>query len=132
MTKETKGYITIGAGILAMIALISGIAGWSNYKIGRLEADVADAKRTAEASEHEAMRKESEAAGYRQKIAYLETQLGETKTSARKQDEKLEKLNSDSRRVRVDADRARGTRVVPADTRQLCEKLAELGHPCSE
>ncbi len=128
LTTQTKIYIVIAAGF---IALIAGAAAWSNYRIRSLENRVESAKRSADRSQQAAVQKEAEAETHRQKIAYLERLLGETEQLARKQDEKLEKLNSDSRRARGDVDRARRTRAVPAGAVELCEKLADLGHPCT-
>ena len=74
--------------------------------------------------------KEVESAEYRQKIEYLERQLSDIQTKARKQDEKLEKLSVNSGRARVDVERAKRTRAIDTDATELCRKLAELGHPC--
>jgi hypothetical protein len=127
MTKQIKIYIAIAVAVLAFVA---GIAGWAKFRIGRLEKAVADAKKQSAALERKATLKEAEAAEYIQKIAYLERQLGEVRHLARKQDEQLERLSDNSRRARGDLDRARRTRVVPADDAALCAKLAELGHAC--
>ncbi len=128
ITTQTRIYIVIAAGV---IALIVGAAAWSNYRIRSLENRVESAKRSADRSQQAAVQKEAEAETYRQKIAYLERLLGENEQLARKQNEKLEKLNSDSRRARGDVDRARRTRAVPTNAVELCEKLADLGHPCT-
>ena len=76
------------------------------------------------------MAKEMEAAGYKQKIEYLEGKLAEIQTIARKQDEELEKLNTNTHSARTDVDRARRTSSITADADELCQKLAELGHAC--
>ena len=129
MRTATKLYIA--AAVLAVLAIaIGGI--WSGRTITRLERNVDTAKTKAETQEQATASRELEAAAYEQKIAYLERQLGELKELTRKQDEKLEKLNINSRHARGDADRARRTRSVPTDTAELCEKLAELGHPCEQ
>lgn len=116
----------------AVLGSIAGIAGWANYKIGKLENAVSKAKERSEELERTAVLKEAEAAENVEKIAYLERQLGEIKDLARKQDEQLERLSDYSGRVRGDLDRARRTRVVPTDEPRLCAKLAELGHPCGQ
>jgi predicted trehalose synthase len=129
MKLTTKTYIAIGAAVL----LIAGILGsWllSNHKISRLERAVATAKALANEKESHAIAKEIEAAEYKQKIEYLETQLAEIGGLARKQDEELEKLNVISHGARGDVERARRTRSVAATAEQLCQKLAEVGHPC--
>ncbi len=128
ITTQTKIYIVIAA---VFVALIVGAAAWSNYRIRSLENRVESVKRSADRSQQAAIEKETEAEVYKQKIAYLERLLGETGQLARKQDEKLEKLNSDSRRARGDVDRARRTSAVPTNAVELCEKLAGLGHPCT-
>ncbi len=127
MSIRTKIYI-IAAVIAAVI--IGGAAAWTGYRIQTLERAVEKAKGDGNSLQQEAIRKEADAAVFVEKIEYLERQIGELQNSARKQDEKLEKYNSNSRRARGDVDRARDTRTVPTDTTRLCEKLAELGHPC--
>ena len=127
MTTITKIYIAAAA--LAALAVIAGGV-WSGHRIRTLERAVGTGKTNAEALEQKATEKEIDAGAYRQKIIHLEHQLDELKETGRKQDEKLETLNTNSRVARGDADRARRTRVVAADAGKLCEKLAELGHPC--
>jgi hypothetical protein len=127
MTLQIKICIAIA---IAVLAFVAGVAGWANYKVGRLDDAVAEAKHKAAVLERAATLKEAESAGYVEKIAYLERRLGEINNLARKQDEQLERLSNNSRRVRGDLDRARRTRVVPADDAALCGKLAELGHAC--
>ena len=84
MTKDIKTYIAI---VVAVFGVIAGFAGWANYKIGRLDRAVTEARQRADVLERAATLKEAEAAEYVQKIAYLERQLGEIKNLARKQDE---------------------------------------------
>ena len=127
MKTATKIYITAAA-VLALTIAAAGL--WSGYRIKTLERTVDSAKADAETLEQTAQRNEADAAAYRQKIAYLERQLDEFRDIARKQDEKLEKSNSNVRAARSDADRARRTSVGPTDAVKLCAKLAELGHPC--
>lgn len=129
MTTRTKIYVALAALTVAMVA---GAAAWGHYRIRHLERAVDNAKQAAAASDKRATEKEAEAGHYLKKIEYLERQLGDITTIARKQDEKLEILTNNSRRVRGDLERARRTRVVPADTDTLCAKLADLGHPCGE
>ncbi len=125
--------IYIGLSIAAIFAVgIFGGAVWSNNKIAKLESAIDDAKQKAEGSRQLAEKKEIEAAQYKQKIEYLEQQITEIQTIARKQDEELEKLNVNSSRARDDADRARSTRSIAANADELCQKLAELGHPCEK
>ena len=129
MTLNTKIYI--GVAVVAVFAIgIFGGSAWSNHKIERLEQAVDNAKQNAERSAQAAAEKETAAAEFRQKTEYLERQLTEIQTIARKQDEQLEKLNTNTRGARADVDRARRTRTIAATAAELCQKLAELGHGC--
>lgn len=131
MTMRTKIYI--GFAIAAILAAgIFGGAEWSNHKIAKLESAVERAKQLAEGSRQLAGKREIEAAEYKQKIEYLERQLTDIQTIARKQDYELEKLNDNSGRARIDADRTRRTRSIAANAGELCKKLAELGHGCEQ
>lgn len=129
MNLATKLYIA--AAVLVALTIVGGGV-WSGYTINRLKRNVDSAKTKAETLEQTASARESDAAAYEQKIAYLERQLIELKETTRKQDERLEKLNANSRSARGDADRARRARSVPTDAGTLCDKLAGLGHPCDE
>ncbi len=129
MTLQTKIYIGLAVAAI-FTAVILGGAAWSNHKITRLEKTVEEAKATAISSHQSAIRKEIEAAEYKQKIEYLERRLTEIQITKRKQDEKLEKLNVDSRSARRNVERAKRTRTINADAGELCRKLAELGHAC--
>lgn len=126
---RTKLYVGLG---VAAIFTIGILGGWlsSSYKISKLENAVEASKQVANEKELQAAAKENEAAGYKQKIEYLEGQLGEIGRLARKQDEELEKLNISTRGARADVEHARRTRSIAATTEQLCEKLAQVGHPC--
>ena len=127
MTSTTKIYIGIAA---ATIIAISATALWQSHKLTVLENAVESAKQTADEKRKAAAAKELEAAEYQKKTEYLERQLSEIQTTARKQDEKLEKLNINSRTASGRVERAKRVRTIPADTVELCEKLAELGHAC--
>ena len=129
MTQKTKIYIGIAAVIF--IAIL-GTHFWQSHKIAGLENSVRDAKQVAEEKRETAAAKELEAAEYKQKIEYLEHQLADVQTKTRKQDEKLEKLNVNSRDARGDVERAKRTRTIDTTADQLCAKLAQLGHSCSE
>ena len=129
MTLRTKIYLGLAAAAILAAAILSGGA-WSSYKIKRLETAVEKTKQIGIQKEQLAATKELEAAEYKQKIDYLERQLSEIQISKRRQDEKLEMLNANSRSARGDVERARRTRAIGADAGELCAKLAELGHPC--
>ena len=126
----TKNYYIALAVVAILLLGIFGGAAWSNHKITKLEQRVDTEKLNAERFEQTAAAKEVEAAEYKQKNEYLETQLTEIQTIARKQDEELEKLNVNTRGARDGVDRARRTRTIAATADELCEKLAELGHGC--
>ncbi|MEJ7624078.1 MAG: hypothetical protein WKF34_08785 [Pyrinomonadaceae bacterium] len=127
MNLKTKLYIAAAA--VFAVVLIGGAA-WSHREVGKLEIKVARAKTDAERQALDARAREIEAASYREKIAYLEAKLTDIQQLARKQDEELEKLNSNTHRARGDVNRARRTRSVAVTANELCQKLAELGHGC--
>lgn len=131
MDFTTKTYIGLGVAALFAIGIFGGWL-WSSYKISKLENTVVAAKQNADEKEQQAAAKENEAAENKQKIEYLETQLADIGRLARKQDEELEKLSINTRGARGDVERARRTRSVTATTEQLCQKLAEVGHPCDQ
>ena len=129
MNLKTKIYLGLSV-IAIFVAGILGSAAWSTQRIAKLERTVEETKRIADQKQALAAAKEVESAEYRQKIEYLERQLSDIQTKARKQDEKLEKLSVNSGRARVDVERAKRTRAIDTDATELCRKLAELGHPC--
>src|SRR5438874_7308583 len=86
MIMNTQTKIYIGLAIAAIFALgILGGAALSDYKIHELENAVENAKGDADQKQQLAAAKETEAAQYKQKIEYLEQQLAEIQTIARKQ-----------------------------------------------
>lgn len=125
---DTKKIIYIGVAV-AVLGILAAAA-WSERKISRLEAAVADAKAAAEVLQQSAATKEIEAAGYKQKAAYLESEIDKLQQISRKQNEKLSIQNTNTRRARTDAIRARGERPNDIDREELCQKLAKLGHEC--
>ena len=123
----------IYAALIVVSAISAGIAAasmWSNHKIAKLERSVAAAKQNADIIESGSLQLEQRAAEYLQKIEYLETSLSEIETIARKQDEKLKELATDTNAVRDGVRRARNVRTIESTNAQLCIKLAELGHAC--
>lgn len=131
MTLRTKIYIGLSVAAIFILGILGGAA-WSNYKIARLEKAVEETRLNADQKEQLAVAKELEAAEYKQKIEFLERHLSEIQTTARKQDEKLEKLNVNSGNARRNVERAKRTRTIDTDTGELCAKLAELGHGCEQ
>lgn len=131
MKPRIKIYIALAVVAILILGIFGGAA-WSNHTLLKLEQAVEAAKQNADRSAQTAAAKEIEAAQYKQKNEYLETQLTEIQTIARKQDEELEKLNVTTRDARDGVDRARRTRTIAANADELCQKLAELGHACGE
>lgn len=129
MQTQTKIYIALGVAAIIAAALI-GSSLWASRKIARLERDIDAAREQASVAENAAAIREIEAAEYKAKIEYLENRIVAIQTIARKQDEELEKLNSNSGRARADLERARRTRPIATNTDELCAKLAAVGHPC--
>ena len=129
MKTATKVYIAAAAAIALVI-----VTAWivSSLRTRSMERLIERSIQNAETLERKAAEAETDSEAYREKISYLEQQLAEIKQTGRKQDEKLETLNTNSRAARRDADRARRTRTVSTDTAELCKKLAGLGHPCEE
>src|SRR5690349_14724042 len=127
MTLRAKLYICLGVALLIAIATTTS---WQSHKITALENSVNDAKRIAAQKQEAAQAKELEAAEYKQKTEYLEQQLSQIKANARKQDEHLQNTITNTRSASGDVERARRRRTIPANTVELCAKLAELGHAC--
>ncbi len=129
MTLQYKIYAALIAAAVLLLA-IAGTAGWSKYKIGKLEQAVGSARVEADKIEQSAIKLEQKAAVYIQKINYLETNLAEIQKIARKQDEELEKLFKDTNDSRAGVLRARSVRTIQSTGAELCAKLADLGHGC--
>ena len=127
MKTATKVYI---AAAVALAFLITMAVIISNLRTRSLQRGIERSVQNAETLERKAAEAETDSAAYREKVSYLERQLAELKQTGRKQDEKLETLNNNSRAAREHADRARASGNVPSNARELCKKLADLGHPC--
>jgi hypothetical protein len=131
MTQLFKNHATLiaaAAGLVLLAVTITWL--WSNHRIARLESEVSETKAAANEKDRLASQRETEAAQYKQKIDYLEQQLADIQHTARKQDEHLTKLNTITNNARRDVDRARRTKSVAVTNAELCQKLAELEHPC--
>jgi DNA-binding helix-hairpin-helix protein with protein kinase domain len=127
MNTQIKIIIAAAAALILGFAIVSMI---SNAKVRSMERAVNAAKQQARASEESAAAAEMQAAGYKQKTEYLETQIAEIGSIARRQDEELEKVSGDVGNARRDVERARKPRAIDANSDELCRKLAELGYPC--
>ena len=121
--------IYLGVAVAFVIALVT-YSSISHFQISRMEAEVEKSKQAASFKEKVAAEKEKQAVEYKAKIEYLEQQLTEIQTIARKQDDELEKLNTNTSDARGALDRARRTRTVTANGKELCARLAEIGHGC--
>lgn len=129
MNKQTKIYIGIALAALTIAAFIFSSI-WTTRKFTNLERELRDAKQAVQTADKLAAEREIEAAAYKQKIEYLESNLTEIQTTARKQDEELEKLNINSRDARNNVERTRRTHTIDTTAAELCAKLAEVGHGC--
>jgi len=129
MNTQTTIYIGIGLAALTIAAFVFSSI-WTTRKFANLERELRDAKQAVQTADKLAATREIEAAAYKQKLEYLENNLTEIQTIARKQDEELEKLNTDTGRARTNLERTRRTRSIDTTAAQLCAKLAEIGRGC--
>jgi peptidoglycan hydrolase CwlO-like protein len=80
MTLQHKIY----AGLIVAAMLFFGIIAadaWSNYKIGKLEKEVTNAKKEADSIQKSAVALEQKASEYKQNIEYIESKLAEIQAS---------------------------------------------------
>lgn len=134
MNTRTKIYIALGIAAVLVIGIFGGSA-WSDHKVRNLERDIDAARQTANDASQKAATLERDAAVYKEKIAYLESQLSDTQTQARRQDEQLKIQKTTTDIARRDVERARGVRPSDASAptaAELCRKLTALGHACDE
>ncbi|MEP6945519.1 MAG: hypothetical protein ABJA02_06335 [Acidobacteriota bacterium] len=131
ISTRMRIYIALAAAVIAVIFIIGNDA-WSGRKVRELERRIDEAKQTTTETEKKAAALELDAAAYKEKIAYLEDRRNEIGETARKQDDEITKRNSIARTARADVARVRGVRSNDASFAELCQKLAALGHTCSE
>ena len=127
MTPKIKIYTAIGAAIFVIAA---GFSLWSGIQMRKLESATNDAKAIAADHQKRADELESTSRKYEEKIAYLEANLSELQTLARKQDEELRTIENTTGNARRDVERARRIRSATVTAEDLCRKLAEVGHGC--
>jgi len=127
LNQKTK-LIATGVAALLLTLFIGSL--WSNHKIASLEREVERAKAVAADKEKAGELMEQRAAGYKAKTEYLEQQIAELNAIAQKQDEELGNLSKNVDSARGNVERARRIRSVASTARDLCAKLADLGHPC--
>ena len=128
MTVNKYGIAT-AIGAVVAIGILSGWV-WSGYKTAKLEHTVDAARAEADAKTKAADETEKRSAEFAAKTEYLEQKLAEIQAIARKQDEELEKLNTNTADARNAAERARSVRSIASTTNELCQRLAEVGHGC--
>ena len=128
MLNQRTKLIATGVAALLLTLFIGSL--WSNHKIASLEREVERARAVADEKEHAGELSEQRAAEYKAKTEYLEQQIAEINAIAKKQDEELGDLSKNVDSARGNVERARRVRSVVATTRDLCAKLADLGHPC--
>lgn len=131
MNTRTKIYIALGVAAVLAIGIFGGSA-WSDHRVRKLERNIEQAKQAANDASRNAEKLERDAAIYKEKIAYLESQLAETGKQARKQDEQINTQKTITDNARRDVERARGVRSNDATAAELCRKLAALGHACDK
>ncbi len=129
MDNKAKIYIAIALAALTIAAFIFSSV-WTIRRFANLERELRDARQAVQTADKLAATREIEAATYKQKLEYLETNLSEIQTIARKQDEELEKLNTDTGRARTNVERTRRIRTIDTTAAELCAKLAEVGRGC--
>lgn len=129
MTPKTKAYIALAAAALIAAVLI-GSTIWSDRKLAKLGRELEAEKRNAETAAEHSRELENAAAEYKRKIEYLEGSLSEMERIASKQNEQIKLLENDTNNARRGADRARVVERVESTAAELCQKLADLGHPC--
>ncbi|MEQ1645106.1 MAG: hypothetical protein ABL959_16775 [Pyrinomonadaceae bacterium] len=129
MNTHTKIYIGLALATLTIATFIFSSI-WTTRKFTKLERETRDAKQAVQTADKLAAEREIEAAVYKKKLEYLENNLSEIQTIARKQDEELEKLNINSRDARNNVERTRRIRTIDTTAGELCAKLAEIGRGC--
>ena len=131
MTLRTKIYIAVAAVTLFLFIVIGISTLWSDHRIAKFERELETARSAAEQSETRAAEMERRAAAYEQKIEYLEASLAALRLTATKQDEELKTLKNNTNAARHNVDRARALRSLESTTAELCQRLADVGHPCA-
>ncbi len=131
LSTRTKIFLALAAAAIIAAGIIASAA-WSDHKVAQLERGIDEAKQTAAGNDKKAAALERDVAAYREKIAYLENGRNEIRDTARKQDEQITNQHSITRTARADVGRVRRVRSNDATLTELCQKLAALGHACSE
>jgi len=130
MTRREIYIAAIVAAIIIGAAVFREIG--SNMAIGKLEKKIAVERSNAAELEKRADEKSREAEIYREKLTYLEGNLDEINQIARRQNEEIKKFEVVVDAARDDVRRTRGVRSIAVTAAELCDKLAEAGHPCGE
>ena len=128
MLDQRTKLIATGVAALLLTLLIGSL--WSNHKLASLESEIEKARAAAAEKEKAGELLEQKAAEYKAKTEYLEQQIAEINAIAQKQDEELGNLSKNVDSARGNVERARRVRSVASTARDLCAKLADLGHAC--
>ena len=129
MNLQTKVYLAAGVAAL-VIAIVGGGAMWSNHKIAQAEREVEAVRAVADEKEKQAAEIEIEAAAYKAKNEYLEAKIADIGAIARRQDDELEKLKTNTGDAGSRVERARSIRSIDTTADELCARLADIGHGC--
>lgn len=127
MNIRTKLLIAAAVAVVSVVIVEQMIG---NARVESLERDIEAAKAVAKQKETAAAESEAKAARYEEKIEYLETEITRIGQIARRQDEELEKMEGNIGNARADVERARNIRATRNTNDEICERLAQLGHPC--
>lgn len=131
MNIRTKIYVASAVAAIFAIGVLGGSAiEWRKER--QLERRIADATNMAAEMKRAADAREAEAARYREKIAYLEDQIADSRAEAARQDEQIRNKSNITDAARADVARARGVRSGDATVERLCRKLEDLGHKCDD
>jgi hypothetical protein len=103
----TLKYKLIVIATTLFIVILIGITVRDSLRIQKLERAVVQTKQIADEQKLRSDELEKQTYTYKEKAAYLESQLAEIQTAAKQQDETLEKLSSDTDAARRDLDRFR-------------------------
>src|SRR5689334_11765828 len=98
MTRQ-QIYIAVGVATLIAAAML-GTSLWSTHRMNRLEHQISAARQVADTMTQQADESEKAAGVYKAKIEYLETQLVEINNLVKEQDEKIQKLDIETRNAR--------------------------------
>jgi predicted Holliday junction resolvase-like endonuclease len=103
----TRKYKLIAIAATLVVAILIGNAVRDSLRIRKLERAVEQTKHVADEQMYRSDELEKQTYIYREKAAYLEHKLAGIQTTAKQQDETLEKLSADTDAARRDLQRVR-------------------------